>query len=169
MRLRVTGVPTTTGIIHDFMMLNPLPPRHATMRELSAGPPELQSLGRQSRKTPDGARNPRSWSARRGPTPSILHMTGLVCIGRCGSDPAGEEALLFPYFLYLTLRSSPAFRRGMPGSSQLSLDLHLIFGTSAIGHSGRHSIGTSIGAPWSLTKKTNIFAGLVVLAFRPTT
>jgi hypothetical protein len=40
-RLRVTGVPTTTGIIHDFMMLNPLPPRHATMRELSAGPPEL--------------------------------------------------------------------------------------------------------------------------------
>jgi hypothetical protein len=32
-----------------------------------------------------------------------------------------------------------------------------------------HCTGTSTGAPLSLTKMTNIFAGLVVLAFRPTT
>ena len=35
-------------------------------------------------------------------------------------------------------------------------------------HSPSHCTGTSIGAPLSLTKMTTIFAGLVVLAFRPT-
>ena len=50
-----------------------------------------------------------------------------------------------------------------------TLDLHFLFATPAIGHSSRHSIGTSIGAPLSLTKKPNILAGMVRLAFRPTT
>ena len=72
-------------------------------------------------------------------------------------------------FSNLTLASSPVLRRGMHGSSRLRLALHFLFGICTISHSGRHSIGTSIGAPLSLTKKTNIFAGLVVLAFRPTT
>jgi hypothetical protein len=35
--------------------------------------------------------------------------------------------------------------------------------------SGCHFTGTSVGAPLSLTKMTKNFAGLVVLAFRPTT
>jgi hypothetical protein len=35
--------------------------------------------------------------------------------------------------------------------------------------SSRHFTGTSVGAPLSLTKRTKNFAGLVVLAFRPTT
>lgn len=37
------------------------------------------------------------------------------------------------------------------------------------GHSVRHFTGTSVGVPLSLTKTTKNFAGLVLLAFRPTT
>jgi transposase len=41
--------------------------------------------------------------------------------------------------------------------------------TSLCLFSGRYFTGTSVGAPLSLTKMTKNFAGLVVLAFRPTT
>jgi hypothetical protein len=57
----------------------------------------------------------------------------------------------------------------MPASSRPRFDLHFLFDTSALGHSGRHLTGTSIGAPLSLSKMTNIFAGLVVLALWSTT
>ena len=46
----------------------------------------------------------------------------------------------------------------MPWSFRLRLDLLFLFGITAVGHSGRHSTGASIGAPSSLIKTTNIFA-----------
>src|SRR5262245_49680210 len=42
-------------------------------------------------------------------------------------------------------------------------------GISAVWHSVRHFTGTSTAAPLSLTMTTKNFAGMVLLAFRPTT
>ena len=82
---------------------------------------------------------------------------------------ADEDDLLDPplcegtssYWPYCLQRKGPD-----PPTLWMMMPLHFSFSISAVGH---YFTGTRIGAPLPLTNTARSFAGLVLLAFRPTT